>query len=216
MSTKKQSDPRGFFLIWAILGLTFVLLSSHITSSQYARFVSQASGSDGARVIKFGQLEIKEEGPTSNVFAPGVPIENDFLVSFGGSEASTIVFIAVDAPNWKVTDIDENNKKEKFTDPTGQISWTVAADWTYLQPQTENNGTYVYYIRLAPNATLANKSFINDAEMTVSGDGTVLNYHNYNTTYNGNPISLSVKGYVVQSNGFSGPEAAWDSVKNKS
>ena len=210
MSTKKQSDPRGFFLIWAILGLTFVLLSSHITSSQYARFVSQASGNDSARVIKFGQLTIERTGTESNVFAPGVPIEKDFLVSFGGSEASTIVFIAVDAPGWTLS----NDKT--FTDSQRQLSWTVADGWNYLK---SDNGKQIYYIELNPNEALNQKGFVAGKAITVEylaeklPDGTagaVPLYNNYPST------SFSIKGYVVQSNGFTTVEAAWNSVKNKS
>ena len=211
MSTKKQSDPRGFFLIWAILGLTFVLLSSHITSSQYARFVSQASGNDSARVIKFGQLTIERTGTESNVFAPGVPIEKDFLVSFGGSEASTIVFIAVDAPGWTLS-----NNGKTFKDSQEQLSWTVADGWNYLK---SDNGKQIYYIELNPNEALNQKGFVAGKAITVEylaeklPDGTagaVPLYNNYPST------SFSIKGYVVQSNGFTTVGDAWNSVKNKS
>ena len=207
MSTKKQSDPRGFFLIWAILGLTFVLLSSHITSSQYARFVSQASGSDSARVIKFGQLRIVPEGESNSVFAPGVPIKKDFLVSFGGSEASTIVFIAVDAPGWTLS----NDKT--FTDSQDQLSWTVADGWSYLK---SDNDKHIYYIELAPKAKLEEEHFIEGdqdsktGKINVINTGTVSDYNRYTQ------VSFSIKGYVVQSNGFTTVEKAWDSVKNKS
>jgi hypothetical protein len=210
MSTKKQSDPRGFFLIWAILGLTFVLLSSHITSSQYARFVSQASGSDGARVIKFGQLEIKEEGPTSNVFAPGVPIKKDFAVTFGGSEASTIVFIAVDAPDWNLS-----NGGKTFTDSKDQLYWSVADYWTFL---TSEGDTHIYYKSLNPNEVLNQKGFVAgnvinvefSAEKLPEGTaGAVPFYNNYPST------SFTVKGYVVQSNKFDNAQAAWNSLTRK-
>ena len=62
MSTKKQSSPRNFFIVWAIFGLAFVLLSSHISSGLYAKYSSVATGSDSARVAKFDVASEEKDG----------------------------------------------------------------------------------------------------------------------------------------------------------
>lgn len=53
MSAKKHISSRNFFIIWAIFGISLVLLASHFSSGLYARYSSNSSGSDNARVAKF-------------------------------------------------------------------------------------------------------------------------------------------------------------------
>ena len=62
MSTNNPNSPRKFFVIWAIFGLSLVLLSSHITSGPYAKYSSQSTGSDGARVAKFDVASKEKNG----------------------------------------------------------------------------------------------------------------------------------------------------------
>ena len=209
MSANKQRSPRNFFIIWAIFGLSLVLLSSHFTAGPYAKYISQSTGSDGARVIKFGDLTVTETGDFTSVgtnqnqfiFTPGVDLEKDIRVSFEGSEASTIVFITIKTEGWTVAD------GRNFTDSQGQLTWSVDNGWTYL---TAEGGTYVYYKSLAPNETMDEVQFVKDGKIQVSPNGTVATYYNYPDT------SFTVKGYVVQANKFNTAADAWASISSKS
>lgn len=209
MSTKKQSSPRNFFIIWAIFGLSLVLLSSHITSGPYAKYSSQSTGSDGARVIKFGDLTVTETGDFTSVgvnenqfiFVPGVDLEKNVLVTFAGSEASTIVFITVETPGWTLTN------KKNFTDSQGQLTWSVADGWTHLET---DGSTHVFYYSLDPNEKMTNTPFIKDGKIQVNTNGTVDMYYDYPET------SFTIQGYVVQANKFATAAEAWESISSKS
>ena len=210
MSANKQRSPRNFFIIWAIFGISLVLLSSHFTAGPYAKYISQSTGSDGARVIKFGDLTVTETGDFTSVgtnenqfiFTPGVDLKKDIRVSFEGSEASTIVFITIKADGWTVTG------NRNFTDTQNrQLTWSVDNGWTYLKSES---GTYVYYKSLAPNEVLNNSQFIKDGKIQVNTNGTVDMYYDYPD------VSFSVRGYVVQANKFANASEAWASISSKS
>ena len=208
MSANKPRSPRNFFIIWAIFGLSLVLLSSHITSGPYAKYSSQSTGSDGARVIKFGDLTVTETGDFTSVgtnenqfiFVPGVDLKKNVLVTFAGSEASTIVFITVETPGWTL-----NNKS--FTDSKGQLAWSVDDGWNYLRT---DGSTHVFYYALDPNEKMTNTPFIKDGEIQVSENGTVAMYRDYPET------SFTIQGYVVQANKFANASEAWASISSKS
>jgi hypothetical protein len=175
-------------------------------SGLYARYSTGASGSDGARVIQFRQLTVTETGSFTEsgigqkqfFFAPGVPLEKDIQVTFGGSEAATIIFVTINAPNWTVTD------DIHFKDSKNQLSWSVAPEWEYLKSE---GSLHVYYKKLDPNEAIGSVSFIKDGKIQVSPDGSLAIYATYEETL------FSVRGYAVQANGFETVEAAWNSVK---
>ena len=62
MSTKNRPNPRNFFIVWAIFGICVVLLSFHMTAGPYAKYSSQSTGSDGARVAKFDVASKEKNG----------------------------------------------------------------------------------------------------------------------------------------------------------
>ena len=187
--------------------LFLVLISTHFTSGLYARYSTGASGFDSARVIQFRQLTVTEtgsfiesgSGTKQFYFAPGAPLTKDVEISFGGSEAATIVFVAVSVTNWQVTADGIN-----YTDSQGQLSWSVASGWKFLE---KDGNLYVYYRELEPNTTLENVDFIKNGEISVSSSGTMDLYASYPET------QITVKGYVVQANGFETVADAWNSVK---
>ena len=126
-------------------------------------------------------------------------ITKDVEISFGGSEAATIVFVAVRVTNWKTTANDYS-----FTDSQEQLSWSVASGWTFLE---KDANLYVYYRKLEPNTTMENVDFIENGEIQVSSSGTTELYASYPET------QITVKGYVVQANGFETVADAWNAVK---
>lgn len=205
----KKNKSGTIMLVIALILLLLVMVSLHMTSGLYARYISTGSGSDSARVIKFGELAITETGDfTTNssgnrefVFAPGTTFTKDIKISFGGSEAATLIFVSVHAPDWKVSG-DYN-----YTDLNEQLTWSVdSSKWTRLKSVGES---YVYYMVLEPNEKINNMPFVaNEGKITVSENGTVDMYLNYPTTM------FTVKTYAVQANGFESVEDAWDSVSN--
>lgn len=205
----KKNKSGTIMLVIALILLLLVMVSLHMTSGLYARYISTGSGSDSARVIKFGELAITETGDfTTNssgnrefVFAPGTTFTKDIKISFGGSEAATLIFVSVHAPGWDV------NEKYNYTDSNGQLTWSVdSSKWTHLE---SDSGTHVYYMVLEPNEKINNVPFVaNEGEIAVSENGTVNMYLNY-------PVTMfTVKTYAVQANGFESVEDAWDSVSN--
>ena len=194
-------------MLLAGICLCLVLISTHFTSGLYARYSTGASASDSARVIKFSQLTVtetgsfieSESGTKQFCFIPGVPLTKDVEISFGGSEAATIVFVAVRVTNWKTTANDYS-----FTDSQEQLSWSVASGWTFLE---KDANLYVYYRKLEPNTTMENVDFIKNGEIQVSISGTTELYASYPET------QITVKGYVVQANGFETVADAWNAVK---
>ena len=208
MSKENKKIAQGeLMMLLAGICLCLVLISSHLTSGLYARYSTSASGSDSARVIRFNQLTVTEQGSFTSsgsgenkfVFIPGVPIEKDIRISFGGSEASTIVFVAINAPDWTVTD------NLHFVDSQGHLSWSVADGWEFLKSDQD---LHVYYKELTPNETLNDVGFIKGGMVQVSASGTVAIYATYP------PTQFSVRGYAVQANGFDTVAAAWDSASN--
>ena len=148
--------------------LCLTMFSAHLTGGIYARYSTTASGSDSARVIKFGQLTLTDETKTPTITVgsgseaieqiiviPGVPIDREVLVSFDGSESATYVFLEVvvekGGDDWSWTTSDQKTFETYFfdhdhdgnvgTDPVPGLSWTVADGWEYLC--TEDN-KYVY------------------------------------------------------------------------
>ena len=208
MDKRHRKIMRGErMMLLAGVCLCLVLISTYFTSGLYAKYSTGATDSDGARVIQFHQLTVTEtgsftesgDGKNQFIFAPGVPIEKNIKIDFGGSEAASLVFVAINAPEWVVTDGGIN-----YTDSQGQLSWSVASGWTFLEKDQDR---YVYYKALDPNETLEGVDFIKNGKIQVSSDGTVGMYASYPETL------LSVKGYVVQANGFATVAEAWDSIK---
>ena len=198
MIKRKEKIIQGdIMMLLAGILLCLVMISTHFTSGLYARYSTVASGSDSARVIKFGQLTVTTENEKNIVFAPGAHLKNDIKISFGGSEASTIIFVAINAQGWTVT----NNVD--YTDSKGQLSWSVADGWTFLEG---NENVYVYYQELTPNTVLTDSKFIKDGEIKVNESGTLAIYKEYPET------KFSVRGYAVQANGFDTVKDAWESV----
>ena len=192
----------------ASLLLVCVLISTYTLCGLLARYTSSGSGSDSARVIKFGDITITETGDfkkenNTNQFIviPGVNLTKDIHVSFSGSEAATYVFIKMNVSNpWEFNSSNENefmiNEDMKFS---------VVSNWTYV---TNKDNDYVYSIELDPNETLDEDVISENGLITVSSDITKANISDFNST-------IDVKAYVVQKGGFSSAQEAWNSISSK-
>lgn len=181
------------------------LISIHLTSGLYAKYLSIASGSDSARVITFGDLTLTETGDFKAegklMIIPGVDLTKKAEVNFSGSEAATYVFVEITPDEWQTTD---NKTFTINSDDKVLMQWSVAAGWTYLKIDKE---AYVYYRALTPNTELDGADVIAD-----DGKITVSEYITKSEMQTLTSVSIKLRATAVQSGGFESPEAAWNSV----
>ena len=176
-----------------------ILITTALMGGLFARYVTTDTGSDSARVAKFGNLTLTETGDfvgdtqKTGIVIPGVNLNKKVTVSFDASEVATIVFVEVDASGWTV----ENNLFMKGT----LLSWTLADGWTYL-PGTK----YVYYKELPPNTPLS-ADIIRDGIITVSKDIKKANIQELKN------LNLTFRASVIQNDGSLTPATAWNKLK---
>lgn len=209
-----------------------VLVSSSLFCGLLAKYSTSGTGEDSARVIKFHDISVTEKGDfvqevngvvvnKTAIIIPGVNLEKDIKVSFGGSEAETIVFIELDLEGeWtKIEDVFAIKSKEAaITEQIDCLSFKVngtkqmvkenneTEQWTYL---TNEGSKYVYYCVLEPNEKITNMEVIENGDIFVSEKITRARLANL-TNYN-----INVQATAVQANGFEDVVDAWNSVKNK-
>ena len=175
------------------------LFSFHLSSGVVARYTATAAGSDSARVIQFGDLTLTKYGAEKQHIYPGGTLEWNAEVSFTGSESATYVFL-------KVSDV-YTGDKDSVTPVEGGPSWPVnkgPGKWQYLTSKSGSR-TCIYYLELAPNAALDKFPLFTSGKATVSEDLTA-------AALEGMSTDAKFRAYVVQSNGFGSPEAAWTSL----
>ena len=192
-----------------LAGVLFCLtmVSVYMVSGLYARYSTSGTGSDSARVIKFGDISISEtgdfqEGTKNMVVIPGVDLAKKAVVNFEGSEAATYVFVEVDlAGLWEY---DETGKTFHIdvVDDT-MVDWSVAGGWQYLE-----DTDYVFYQELGPNTPLS-ADIIKESKIRVSDSITKT------TIGTLQDASITFRASVVQSNGFENVQAAWASLQSK-
>ncbi len=198
----------------ALALLCLTLISSHMTSGLYARYVAQDESFDSARVIKFGDITLTEVGDFYEtgklMIIPGENLQKRAVINFDGSEAATYVFLQIDiSDEWETTD------GRTFTIAEGAddlMSWSVDDRWECLI----RDGRYVYYYKhdggsiLPPNSTLVNVDIIaNNGTITVSENITKAQIESMID------ITMGIRASVVQAGGFEDVNAAWESVATK-
>ena len=192
----------------AAILLCLTLISIHLTSGLYAKYIRSASGNDSARVIKFGELTLTEEGDfyegNKLMIIPGVDLTKKATVSFSGSESATYVFVEITPSKWSTTD---NKTFSLMSNGKTAMQWNVAEGWLFLK---SDNGTYIYYRELTPNTELIATDIIAE-----NGKIAVSNQITKSEIQVMTGISIKLRATVVQSGGFENPEAAWNSVAAK-
>ena len=208
-SNHKKRHNIPIYLACLLLCLT--LISIHFSSGLYAKYTTTVSGSDSARVIKFGDITLTESdsSPITDdqkfVIIPGVTIKKNPLISFAGSEAMTYIFVEIEvSSHW---DYALSDDKHLFTINTDQLRWQVSDGWTYLKKEGSN--TYVFYRLLAPNVVLVDASVISEGQIQVSSGITASDLTYLTST--GNPY-INVRAMAVQGNGFDSATDAWNAV----
>lgn len=215
---KKREPIVNVAMTAALVMFWLVIITTYLSAGLFAKYSTKDDGGDKARVIKFGQVTVKEEKLDANnsrefIFTPGVPIEKEVTVSFDGSEADTYVFIKLDTPGWTRSG-DYGFVLKDETDATKEImSWSVDGfvaetnpdGWTAV-PGTEN----VYYTFLDSNTPMNEKRVIKGDAINVP-KSTRSAY----AALAGVTLNINVTAYVVQAHGFESVQAAWASLQAK-
>ena len=219
MSRGKYQKPKApamnFAILMAFVLFWLVMVTTYLSVGLYAKYSTGGKGKDDARVISFNQLVVAENNVNNAtgqeyIFAPGVNLDKDITVSFGGSESDTFVFVELDTPGW--TQDDENDYAFSLKQGTATImSWEVDGAWSYL---ASADNKHVYYMVLDANKTLVAQKVIKDGVITVP----VATQANYNALAGIN-LNINATAQVVQANGFYNSDnmatnaaAAWASL----
>lgn len=211
---KKTGVPLRAILLYICL-CTFVVIG--VTFSKY---IATSGGDDSARVVKFDNISITEEGdfiPDGEenagkmIITPGVDIAKKATLDFAGAETASYVFLEVDVLGFEQS---EANKKlfgvieygENEANASGipyKINFELDNEWNFL---TKENGSYIYYIILEPNTALEDMPIIKDGIVDVS-------WKTKNSDLKSlGALSVTFKATAVQTDGRSA-EAMWELMK---
>ena len=205
MAKHQKSGKFNLPMCMAAALFCLTLISLHLTSGLYAKYVSTASGDDSARVVTFGDLTLTETGSfydgSKLMIIPGVNLQKKAVVDFEGSEVATYIFVEITPVKWVTSD--QKNFSLIVNEKTA-MQWAVADGWDYLKTV---DGTHVYYCKLNPNDNAFHADIIADnGTITVSDQITKTDLQSMTG------ISIKLRATVVQLGGFSGPGDAWNSV----
>ena len=207
----------------ALVLFSLVAVTVYMAQGLYARYVTRDSGSDSARVMKFGQLTLKENDVADAVgqsftCIPGVNIPKDITVSFTASESDVFVLAVLDATDWEPNGEYAFSKSVTINGVPSEplVSWAVDdAVWKYLTTSKQTRTYYVYYQLLQTNTSLTDAQFIADGQVNVR-EATRAEY----AAFAGQTMNIDVTAYAVQANGFVAENVeeaamdAWEAVKN--
>ena len=218
----------------AIVLFWLVIITTYMSSGLFAKYSTMGKGGDSARVIQFGKLTVTETldtGVTATggnlIFVPGTTMKKDITVAFEGSEADTIVFVALEAKGWIFTAPNATDPAS-FALKQGEntlMSWKVENGWNYLASDGVRHVFYIFLDSNTPLGTIVDGQLVGKDFIAKNGEITVnvATYDAYDALA-GADLNLDVTGYAVQANGFYAPDrdtaeevatAAWNSVKSK-
>lgn len=212
MSTNRRRASLNFgekMMFFAGILFCLVLITTAMMGGLFARYTTTGTGSDSARVAKFGDLTLTETGDfdgtagKKGMIIPGVDLKKEAKLSFTGSEMATYVFVEITAPGWTFGG-------NMFSIGTN-LSWRVAEGWTYLP-----GSRYVFYRELAPGETLLDE---NQKGVDIILNGKITVEKDIDETamegLKGQNLTISIQASVIQSGGFDSPAEAWAYLNNK-
>lgn len=207
------------YIKYAIYVVVLILIVVFSSTNAIAKYKSEKTGDDNARVAKFGDLNFYEytidgnklvtgntaEVETKNIIA-GTDFEKNLSIEFTSSEINTYLFLEVETKNWTVTTNDETKTNKVSIQneyDEDMIYWILNNKWTLLE---SNNGKFVFYYEVPANNnftdTLINKIIVNPIDMDSA-------YLLENEGHN-----LSFKAYALSALSVT-PLEAWQYATNK-
>ena len=184
------------------------VITVYLLAGVMARYVTTGTGSDSARVVKFGDLTLTETGNfdgtavKKGMIIPGVDLKKDATVTFEASEVATVVFVEV-ITNYTT----EDHENYSYN---GDLKWKMDSTWKYLDEDTYGGkARYIYFKILDPNTALTADIIANDGKITVSDDITEKTIASFGDAF------ISLRAGVIQSGGFKSVDEAWAAMKVK-
>lgn len=208
-NNRKSPVNFGTIMIRVAAGL-FILtvITVYLLAGVLARYVTTGTGSDSARVAKFGELTLTETGnfdgtdAKKGMIIPGVDLQKDATVTFEKSEVATVVFVEV------ITNCETSD--HKIYSYNGQLQWSMESGWKYLNSDTfEGKPRHIYYQIVDPNAGLTADIIAENGKIAVSE-----NIAKATITALGNAY-ITLRASVIQSGGFKTADEAWNAMKAK-
>ena len=201
--------------------LSYLVLATFLISGiTFSKYITVYEKDDTARVAQIYELDIQESGDfydgNTMLLIPGVSLEKDAVVEFGGAEFACYIFLRVKATGFTTSD------HQHFISNScmGGITWEMevgnnaATGWKYLK---EEDNAQIYYAVLSPG-TAINKEIIKNAEISVDENIT------RSQLQSAGDLKIAFESYAVQYDGFGDQlesgysaadhaNAAWDRVK---
>lgn len=206
-----RKSPVNFGTIMIRVAASLFILTAitvYLLAGVLARYVTTGTGSDSARVVKFGNLTLTETGDfdgtasQKGMIIPGVDLTKDASVNFEKSEVATVVFVEV-ITNYITSD----HKNYSYN---GELKWSVESGWEYLITDTyEGKTRHVYYQTVDPNEGLTADIIAENGKIAVSEAITKATITALGSGY------ITLRASVIQSGGFESVEAAWAAMAAK-
>lgn len=205
---------RGCALIFLVTMLGF-----YMSSFVFARYISNSSLGDTAKVAKFGDLTFYEylsDGTTlatgetveidNLLINPGINVNKKISLSFGKSEVGVYLFLVIDANRFKVVSETDSYKITVQNNLSEDILyWNLDNSWNYLEDVSTSN-QFVFCYHLDPNTSFDEVLMDSILVNSISFDDVNL--------LKGDKPSLSFKTYAISSVGLNSDEA-WNHIINK-
>ncbi len=143
--------------------LCMTLISIYMLCNMYARYTTNGTAEEHARVASFGQVTLEMPETQDAKLLPGdTSVTLDPKVSMPASEVAVAVYIYVTLPENSSWAYDATRRS--FT--CGPVLWTVAEGWDYLK-QAEHAKTYIFRRFLEPKQSLAEERIVEGGTMKV-------------------------------------------------
>lgn len=146
---RRSNNRTPYVFHAAMILLCLVLISSHLTGGMYARYVATSSGSDGARVAKYG-VRVSELSSLSfnlNTFDQNaLSATGSFTVESDGEvavEYDVILTFPEAVPSWMTLTLDGNSPSV-----SGNV-YTFGSIGEFI-PGGENSATHTLSVTVAP------------------------------------------------------------------
>lgn len=203
MSRKK----RKFKLPIKAYLLYLILVSFMLTGVTFSKHITKSNCNDKARVAKFGNLSITENGKEydKDVFwniVPGVDISKNAVIEFENGETACYLFYEIETSGFTKA---ENEYKTKNDWLKFKLAETSSAD-EFSGLKISDNKT-VYYTVLNPGEKIKKAVFADGGKITVSSNLTAGDINSIK-----DDLSINIKVSAVQYGGFDSPKDAYLSI----
>lgn len=186
--------------------LYVLLISVMVMGVTFSKYVTVSYSGDAARVARFGDLYITENGEAYEAnkdykVVPGVNLTRDIVLHFEKSEVACYVFFQVDAESFT-----KNGKNYIYGSGENSISFRVTELGTRWSSFDLEDGKTIYYTVVEPNESISQPIIANRGAIIVNKALSI-------EALEKPDISIKVKATAVQYGGFTDAKAAYSAIK---